>query len=138
MAAARKTSSGEMVLKGIGVSPGIAVAPVFLLAADDRLVPERRLTEGEAPAEIMRLENAMIETRRQLTEIHRHVEEQAGRQHAQIFDMHKLVLDDPAFISEVFDGILTRHANAEHAIRMAAKSCNESLSRVEDDYLRER
>jgi len=138
MAAARKSNSGEMVLKGIGVSPGIAVAPVFLLVADERLVPERRLTDGEAPVEIMRLENAMIETRRQLTEIHRHVEKQAGRQHAQIFDMHKLVLDDPAFISEVFEGILTRHGNAEHAVRLAAESYTETLSHVEDDYLRER
>ncbi len=138
MASARKTSSGEMVLKGIGVSPGIAVAPVFLLAADDRLVPERRLTDREALAEIMRLENAIIETRRQLTDIHRHVEEQAGRQHADIFDMHKLVLDDPAFIAEVFDGILKRHANAEHAIRLAAEGYTDTLSRVEDDYLRER
>ncbi|MEI7436456.1 MAG: phosphoenolpyruvate--protein phosphotransferase, partial [bacterium] len=138
MPAVRKPSSGEMILRGIGVSPGIAVAPVFLLIADDRLVPERRLTEGEAPAELMRLENAVIETRRQLTEIQRHVEEQAGSQHAGIFDMHKLVLDDPAFISEVFDGILKRHANVEHAVRLASESYNEILSRVEDDYLRER
>ena len=59
----------ELELKGIGVSPGIASGPVLRLQAEDAPLPEYAIPAEDVPREMVRLENALIETRRQLHEI---------------------------------------------------------------------
>ena len=54
----------ELELKGIGVSPGIASGPVLLLKAEDAPLPEYAIPAEDVPREMVRLENALIETRR--------------------------------------------------------------------------
>jgi len=57
------TNQKEVLLKGIGVSTGVATGPVFLLTGDEDRFVEREITEDEIAREIARFEDALIATR---------------------------------------------------------------------------
>ncbi|NCC51533.1 MAG: phosphoenolpyruvate--protein phosphotransferase [Spartobacteria bacterium] len=126
------------MLKGVGVSPGVAVGPAYrVLTEDDRYV-ERDITEQEIPREIARFEEALIATRLQIHEIQMKVSEAIGQESASIFDAHLLVVDDRSFVEEVIRGLQDRRKNVETIMHMVTSRYADALSKVNDDYLRER
>jgi phosphotransferase system enzyme I (PtsI) len=134
MADARK----ELVVKGIGVSPGVATGPAFLLTTDDVRVVERDISEDEIPREISRFEESLIATRRQIHEIQQRVGRMLDRESASIFDAHLLVVDDRAFVEEVIRSLRSMRKNVESVLRAVADRYVQALAGMEDDYLRER
>lgn len=129
---------GEVILQGIGVSPGVAVGEAVVFALEGSVPPERIISEADIPAEVVRFEEALIKTRHQISEIRHKVSAMLGEDHASIFDAHLLVVDDRYFVEEVIRELRSRHRNVETVLRDVAKRYIEMLERVEDDYLRER
>lgn len=134
----KNTQGEETVLKGIGVSPGVAIGTIHLVSAEETAVAEKVLAADDVPAEILRFEAAVIETRRQINTIQGNVQRAIGDYDANIFDVHKMVLDDGAFVEEAIRKIQNERKGAEAAVRAVASRYSEALSVVEDDYLRER
>ena len=134
----RKAPPVEIILRGIGVSPGGACGPAWILAAEETPFAERALAPDEVSAEIRRLESALIETRRQIGAIQNNVRKAMGQYDATIFDVHKMVLDDGAFAEETIRKIQKDRQNAEAAFRGVVSRYADALSVVEDNYLRER
>jgi len=132
------TNQKEVLLKGIGVSTGVATGPVFLLTGDEDRFVEREITEDEIAREIARFEDALIATRHQIHEIQKQVGEALGPESAGIFDAHLLVVDDRALVEEVIRGLKQQRKNVEVVLRGVADRYAAALMRVEDDYLRER
>lgn len=128
----------QVVLQGIGVSPGVATAPVFLLTTEDDRLVEREIADDEIAREIARFEEALIATRRQLHEIQAQVSQAIGQESASIFDAHLLVVDDRSLVEEVIRGLSVHKRNVETVLRIVADRYAQALLRVEDDYLRER
>lgn len=137
MSPANREASPE-TFQGIGVSPGVATGPVFLLTGEEDRVVERAITDEEIAREIARFEEALIATRRQLHEIQRQVSEAIGQESASIFDAHLLVVDDRSLVEEVIRGLSVHKKNVETVLRLVADRYAQALLRVEDDYLRER
>ncbi len=128
----------EVELKGIGVSPGVAVGPAFLVKTDDDRLVERTITEEETPREIARFEEALINTRRQIHDIQQKVGGAIGQESASIFDAHLLVVDDRSFVEEVIRGLSSQRKNVEAVLSTVANRYAQALSALDDDYLRER
>lgn len=130
----------EIILKGVGVSPGVAVGEVVLFAHDKgaSTVVDRSVSEEQIPLEIARFDEALIATHRQISEIQRKVASMLGEEHAGIFDAHLLVVDDRYFIEEVVRELREKKKNVESIISQVAGRYIEMLSKLEDDYLRER
>jgi phosphoenolpyruvate-protein phosphotransferase (PTS system enzyme I) len=128
----------EIVLHGIGVSPGVAIGPAFLLEQEKTHVPERSISATEVGAEISRFEEAIIETRKQIQQIQSALSEQTRAQDASILDAHLMVLDDRTFIEEVIGNVSERHKNIEWMVQEATDKYAAVLNAVKDDYLRER
>jgi len=131
-------SSREIVLQGIGVSPGVVISKAFLLTTEEDRFVERDITEDDIPREIARFEEALIETRHQIHEIQLRVSEAIGQENAGIFDAHLLVVDDRAFVEEVIRGLGTQKRNVESVLHGVAERYADALAKIEDDYLRER
>jgi phosphoenolpyruvate-protein phosphotransferase len=55
-----------------------------------------------------------------------------------IFDVYRLILEDPATIQQIENQIRTEGWAAEYAIRVVFERYLQSISQIEDDYLRER
>ncbi len=127
-----------IVFRGIGVSPGVAAGPAALLFTDTLTVQEDTITVGGISAEIIRLEEALIETRQQIRKIQERLSAQTRAQDASILDAHLMVLDDRTFIEEVIGWIREKLKNAEFAVQEGTAKYAGVLEAVEDDYLRER
>ena len=129
---------GERVFRGIAVSPGVAQGKVVVYGAHSASIPDSTLSDDDIPKEQQRLEEALIETRRQILDIQRRVSEALGAGDARIFDAHLLVLEDPTLIDEVTRKISSEKLNAERAFHQVAEKYAASLEKIPDDYLRER
>ncbi|MBP7275166.1 MAG: phosphoenolpyruvate--protein phosphotransferase [Kiritimatiellae bacterium] len=132
------TAQKEIILKGIGVSPGVAVGPAHVLSTAEVQYIERPVDEDEIPREMTRFEDAIMATRAQLRELQEKVEQGLDRGKASIFDAHLLVCDDRSFIEDVLRGIRTRRLNVEPVLAGVSERYAAALARVEDEYLRER
>jgi phosphotransferase system enzyme I (PtsI) len=128
----------EIELKGIGVSPGVAIGPAFLMTSEEDRLVEREIGEDDLPREIARFEEALIATRYQIHEIQQKVGSAIGQKNAGIFDAHLLVVDDRAFVEEVIRGMSAQRRNVEAVLASVADRYAQALAGVEDDYLRER
>ncbi len=128
----------EVILRGVGASPGVAVGPALLMAVDEKCFVEREISADEVAGEIARFEEALIKTRRQLHEIQERVSSAIGQSSASIFDAHLLVVDDRSFVEEVIRGLEEEHRNVEAVLYGVAERYARALSQVDDDYLRER
>jgi len=128
----------ETTLRGIGVSPGVVIGPVYLMVDTGYHIVERKIAEEDVPAEIVRLEDALIETRRQIKEIQQSLQMRSVGGKASILDAHLMVLDDQSFIEEVIANIRERCVNAESVVKSTSERYASILAALEDDYLRER
>jgi phosphotransferase system enzyme I (PtsI) len=132
------TRSGEKVLRGIPVSGGVCRGKIVVLGKAHDAIARHEISEAEIPQEIQRLEQALIQTRHQIIEVQRKVNQAMGAKDASIFDAHLLVLEDPTLIDEVTRVIQEQKINAEHAFQQIAEKYASTLSSMHDDYLRER
>jgi len=96
------------------------------------------LSDAELSQEVNRLEQALVDTRREILEVQRQVSTGMGAQEGSIFDAHMLVLEDRVLIDEVIRAINQEKVNAEHAFQKVSGKYVEVLAKVEDEYLRER
>ena len=124
--------------RGIGVSPGVVIGPVFILASQAVTVVEQSLRPEEIDHEIARLEDALIATRGQLKAIQADLGERTGGRDASILDAHLMVLDDRAFVEEIITKPRRECCNVEVAVRDVAEDYAGMLASLKDDYLRER
>ena len=128
----------EVCLKGIGVSPGIAVCTSQLIAPRTDRAAQRSISPDEIPTEIARFEEALIATHDQLKHIQKQVAEVLGDEHASIFDAHMLVVDDRTFIEDVIRAVKKEMSNVEPVLLNVANRYADMLSKMEDSYLSER
>ncbi len=133
-----RRETAEMMVQGMSVSPGVAFGPAFLMKTDEEPVVSRRLQPEAAPAELERLAPSIDATREQIQTIQRNVSQHIGLHDARIFDVHLMVLDDQVFIEEIREEISERLHNAEYAVWMVSERYIDALSRIQDNYLRER
>ncbi|MCI0748564.1 MAG: phosphoenolpyruvate--protein phosphotransferase [Verrucomicrobia subdivision 3 bacterium] len=131
--------SGEKIFRGIPVSPGVCRGRLLVLERpqDGRISPHQ-VKESELQCEVGRLEQAIIDTRHEILEVQRKVSEGLGAQDAGIFDAHLLVLEDPTLIEEVSRMIFEEKVTAEYAFKKVADKYAQTLSAIDDEYLRER
>src|SRR5690349_19900702 len=94
-------SKGERIIRGIGVSAGVCRGRILVLSESSEGIPHRNLTEEDIPHEIHRLEHALVQTRKDISEVQRKVNESMGADDARILDSHTLVLEDPTLLEEV-------------------------------------
>lgn len=130
--------SGEVILRGIGVSPGVVRGKVYVLTEGAVHVSDVRITEEDVETEISRFEEALIETRRQIRKIQENLIASQGGKDATILDAHLMVLDDSMFIDGVISGITKKLRNAEYMVKDMTDTYAEMLGSVQDEYLRER
>ncbi|HSH14868.1 MAG TPA: phosphoenolpyruvate--protein phosphotransferase [Verrucomicrobiae bacterium] len=132
-------SRGEIVLRGIPVAPGVARAKLLVLSdPHQNEVPRRQIAPEDVPAELARLQTALLATRREILHIQQRVAEVIGAKDASIFEAHLLVLEDPTLIDEVTRLMEHEHINVEHAYSKVATRFVNELGKIDDEYLRER
>ncbi|MDD5085256.1 MAG: phosphoenolpyruvate--protein phosphotransferase [Candidatus Omnitrophica bacterium] len=125
-------------LKGIPVSPGVAIGKALVFHGEDIVAPHEEITETDIPKEIARFEDALTKTRAELLKIRKQLSEDIGRDHSDIFNAHLLILEDRALIEDVISRIKEDHINSEYAFSVVIQKYLYAFSQIDDEYLRER
>ncbi|PIP06848.1 MAG: phosphoenolpyruvate--protein phosphotransferase, partial [Syntrophobacteraceae bacterium CG23_combo_of_CG06-09_8_20_14_all_50_8] len=128
-----------IVLKGIGVSPGIVIGKAYLFDKFDTHVSFFHLSDKNlVPQEIKRLKRALKETERQLQELKAKLHDLGGMEPLYIIDVHIMIMKDRRFIDTTIENVREKAVNAEWAVRMTIDKYKEIFDKMEDDYLRGR
>src|SRR5580700_7534470 len=128
----------ELRFHGAGVSPGIARGPIHVVRDDLEDVVRYPIERSQIGNEIARFEAALVQTRVQILEMQQRIAEAIGAKDAAIFDAHLLVVEDRTLIDEVLRRLETERCNVEWVFQEVASNYAETLSKIDDPYLRER
>jgi phosphotransferase system enzyme I (PtsI) len=128
----------EIRLQGAGVSPGIALGIIHVVHDDLDDVMRYLIKPSQIPNEIARFESALVQTRVQILEMQQKIAEAIGTKDAAIFDAHLLVVEDRTLIDEVLRKLENELCNVEWVFQEVAANYAETLSKIDDPYLRER
>ena len=128
----------EIQFHGAGVSPGIAQGAIHVVRDDLDDVARYRIEPAQISNEIGRFETALIQTRTQILEMQQKIAESIGAKDAGIFDAHLLVVEDRTLIDEVLRKLEADLCNVEWVFQEVATNYAETLSKIDDPYLRER
>src|SRR5437667_3533982 len=128
----------EIRFEGAGVSPGIAFGKIHVVRDDLDDVTRYRISPSQVADEIGRFEAALIQTRMQILEMQQRIAQLIGAKDAAIFDAHLLVVEDRTLIDEVLRKLEKELCNVEFVFKQVATNYAETLSKIDDPYLRER
>jgi phosphotransferase system enzyme I (PtsI) len=128
----------DRLLKGIGVSPGIAVGPTVVVRWALPEVPHRVIPRTQVEKEVRRLRAAIKDVRRDLTDLQARAEDRAGVDEARIFDAQLLMLEDKEFIGGIAELIRENHLTAEKAFEFKTLEVRDLWSSLSSPLLKER
>ncbi|MBN2205790.1 MAG: phosphoenolpyruvate--protein phosphotransferase [Candidatus Aminicenantes bacterium] len=125
-------------LRGIGVSPGIALGEAVLstpvlFTARREAVPADRI-----PAELDRLRLAMARTAEELAVLRDEVRERAGGENAFIFDAHRLILEDAALRGGLERIVREEKVRSEWALSWTREKYEKIFEGLADESFRQR
>ncbi|MBU1121317.1 MAG: phosphoenolpyruvate--protein phosphotransferase [Candidatus Omnitrophota bacterium] len=125
-------------LKGIAASSGIGVGKAYFIGTEEFTIPKRKISHEDISREIYRLEEGLIETRKEISALQKRISDDLGFDHAKIFEAHLLVLEDRVLIEDIIGHIKNKKVNVEYAFSESIKKYVNTLLSLEDEYLRER
>jgi phosphotransferase system enzyme I (PtsI) len=137
----RKPAEGErreVVLKGLGVSAGIAIGEAHVVELGAIQIPEYDIEESAVDAEIARFAEALQKSDRQLkklktksAELHGAAAEELGF----LLEAHMQMLSGSRIVRGVENRIRRDKINAEAAVQAAISAVAEEFERLDDAYL---
>ncbi|HAR6530305.1 TPA: phosphoenolpyruvate--protein phosphotransferase [Staphylococcus pseudintermedius] len=124
------------IIKGIAASDGVAIAKAYLLVEPDLSFSNENTDQPEA--EVQKFNEALNNSKIELTKIRNHAEEQLGADKAAIFDAHLLVLDDPELIQPIEEKIKNESASAPQALTEVTQNFITIFESMDNEYMKER
>ncbi len=126
-----------MWLQGVAAAPGIAIGVAKVMREAQR--PERLpIPAEETDAELERLAEAIRRADEELQGIGRDLADRGREQEAEIFEGHRLFLQDEELIGKAQSIIREELIRAEAALDEAMQETISLLESLDDEYLRER
>lgn len=124
------TCSGKSVLKGI------AIGKIYLYKKQEYQLTKENVED--VSKEVERVEAAKSKAEEQLDVLYQTALKEAGEEHAMIFDVHKMMLNDGGYLDDICGMIKEEHVNAEYAVSTTGDKYAAMFSSMDDDYMRAR
>ena len=128
----------NLVLKGVPVSPGIAIGSAFLLHRDELQVEEEQIAVEQVASEVEKFKRAIQKTKEELLGIRHRVALNLGEDQGRIFDVQLLMLDDAMTIDQTIAAIQERRRNAEFIFWENLKGAISIIESADKAFFRER
>jgi phosphotransferase system enzyme I (PtsI) len=125
------------IRKGIGVSPGIAIARCMVIDSKDYRIPRRSILDSQRAKEILRVRRAFAFAIKDLTELseRKHFEEGKIKD---IFAVHMRFLRDKTFRKRITEYIDKERVTAEYAVSTILREIASHFEGIDDPYISER
>lgn len=121
---------------GIGVSSGFSIGNVVLLKKEALIVPQHRAADVDA--EMAAFEATLAAVIAETQALYEKALTEMGASEAEIFEAHKMILEDSEMTDPIRDSIRSDGDNAAWAIEKNMNGVIELFTAMEDDYMRER
>ena len=125
-------------IKGISASPGIVIGKACVFQDILLRVEKRLLGEGHAEKEIARLKQAVRQVTDELIQDNLRVSQEIGKREAEIFLAHVAILEDPYFISQIFQDIRENGINAGASVLRQIDEFKKVFEKMDDPYIKTR
>ena len=122
--------------QGKGVYGAIAVGKVLKWKREDVQVKREKIED--TAQELIRLKNAINKAMEQLENIYEKALEEVGEANAQIFEIHRMMLEDDDYNDAIVEMIQGQNVNAEYAVAVTADNFAEMFSAIDDSYMQAR
>ena len=122
-------------IQGISVSRGIAIGQVHCIKRDQIDVPEYLIRNTQIDSEILRLDNAITNARKELRAIRDHIPSSTSINISEFINTHLLMLEDNALTEEPKRIIKDRLCNAEWALKLQRDALVNVFDEMADAYL---
>ena len=122
--------------RGKGVVPGIAIGRLYVFEKGKEQV--EKISVADTEAEVVRFQSARGQAMEQLDNLYQDALSRVGEENAQIFDVHKMMLDDLDYIEAIEGHIREDAVNAEYAVTVTGKEFSAMFSEMDDAYMKAR
>jgi phosphoenolpyruvate-protein phosphotransferase (PTS system enzyme I) len=126
------------VLEGLGVAPGVAIGPAYLLEAGAVPVAVRQLSEAEIEPELERFREAVAKGQRQLRKLKTKSQSLPGAAAEEVgylLEAYLQMLSGSRLVRGVERRIAEEKVNAEAAVHAEIGEIAEGFARLSDQYL---
>ncbi|MEZ6139862.1 MAG: phosphoenolpyruvate--protein phosphotransferase [Zavarzinella sp.] len=122
-------------LRGIPVSPGVAIGHALVLDTDGFRIPVRKIPAHQIDNELARLDAAIQSAAQEAVATQKSLSNQYGASYGAIFGAHAMLFEDPAFVEEIRTIISSNLLAAESAVHQVVRSFVRTLESMNpDDY----
>lgn len=125
-------------LAGLTASPGFGRGKAFVLEPRMELSAINRKTARNPQREMERFRAAVERGIEQIAVVKNRMNQLISKEETAIFDVYRLILEDPAIIQQIETQIVKERFTAEYAVRVVFERYLESIAKIDDSYLRER
>ncbi len=125
-------------LIGLAASPGFGRGQAFVLEPRMEMNAIKKKKSRNPKHEIERFRGAVERGIDQISVIKRRMSELISAEEGAIFDVYRLILEDPQIIHQIEQQIRKGGFVAEYAVRVVFERYMESIAKLDNNYLRER
>lgn len=126
------------VRHGIAVSPGVAIAPAFVLGVENFRIPQETVSVDAVESELARFRGAVESVAAEISAHESLAAKYMGKEYAAIFGAHLQFVRDPKLIQQIESLIRNEHRTPEQALTQVLRKLASELQNLGDDYLAER
>ena len=133
-----RTQKGELGMErytGKSVLKGIAIGRIYWYRKQQYQAVRTEISDKEA--EKRRFADAVETAKEQLAALYEETLTRVGEDHAMIFDIHKMMLEDDDYLDAVNE-VLEEGLNAEYAVERAQSQFAEMFASMDDEYMKAR
>lgn len=122
--------------KGKGVFGAVAIGRACLYRRQAAELRRERISDPDS--EIARVEAAKAAASKQLSDIYEKALAEVGEEHAQIFEIHMMMLEDDDYNESIQDMIRNELVNAEYAVSETCAEFSGMFASMDDEYMQAR
>jgi phosphotransferase system enzyme I (PtsI) len=125
-------------LRGISVSPGIAIGTAFVHDDERPAIPEYEVELERLASEMERFHAAVDKAKGEIEDLKNKAESESSDHSTSLLDAHLLMLDDPEFKNAVKTKLQEHKKNIEWVLYRAVQDVMEQLKATNQEYFQER
>ena len=126
------------MFKGIAVSPGIVIGPVYVLTKKIEQISKIETGKVDVKTEMEKFKKAIEKTKNDILAIKERVGFDIGVKEADIFNAYLQLLNDPSFVGKAENIIKEQKVSTIYALQMVLKDYIDFFNKISDQYLKER
>jgi phosphotransferase system enzyme I (PtsI) len=123
------------ILRGLAVSPGIAIGPVLVIDRSGFRLPPRKIDAGSVSEEMGRLDRSIEAAGHEAQLAGSDARDRLGPQYADILAAHARMIADPSLRADARLRIEQERISAEHAVVEVLEAHAARLEQLSDSYL---